>query len=160
MNDPTTIYADMVTGGWGVTGSHNAFLEIALQLGLVGVGLLLVVVGVASWRALRLCGAGLLPLGWFCFVYFVGAILSGQVGESLGQNQAIIWVVFMVLLFSCGLALASLKPGCHANAVRRRAIPHGQSDVQGGAVAHWDHQLDQSLLLDPPGTSRSARQRL
>jgi len=68
---------------------------------------MLIVLGVAFWRALRACGVGLLPLGWFCLIYMVGAILSAQVGETLGQNQVIEWVAFNVLSFSCGFELVS-----------------------------------------------------
>ena len=138
LNDPTTTFADKLTGGWGVTGSHNAFLEITLQLGLVGVGLMLVVVGVAFWRALRSCGVGLLPFGWFCLIYLVGAILSAEVGETLGQNQVIEWVVFNVMSFSCGLELASLKRSRLADAVRQWGLHRGRSAGHGRAVTPWD----------------------
>lgn len=134
VNDPTTTFADKVTGEWGVTGSHNAFLEISLQLGLVGTSLMLVVVGVALWRALRFCGVGVLPFGWFCLIYLVGAILSAQVGETLGQNQVIDWLVLNVLSFSCGLELASLKRSRLSDVVRQWGFRRGRSAGPGRAV--------------------------
>jgi O-antigen ligase len=107
LDDPTTTLADKLTGGWGVTSSHNAFLEITLQLGLVGLTLMTGIIAIALWRGLRCCRMGILPLGWFSLIFFVGALVAALAIETLGQNQVIDWVVFNVLAFSCGLALLS-----------------------------------------------------
>jgi exopolysaccharide production protein ExoQ len=105
--DANTALADQLARDWGVQWSHNTFLEITLQLGLVGMGVMMIIIGVALWRGLRCCKAGILPLGWFSLMFFLGALLAGQVELTLGQNQIIEWVMFNVLAFSCGLALPS-----------------------------------------------------
>ena len=107
-DDPAGIVIDQING-WGATSSHNGFLEIALQLGLVGVALLGVIIFIALRRGLRCCTAGIRPLGWFAVMFVVGAIAAAQTMETLGQNQVIEWVIFNVLSFSCGLALASCR---------------------------------------------------
>jgi exopolysaccharide production protein ExoQ len=107
-DDTTSLLVNRLMG-WIVPNSHNAFLEITLQLGLVGAGVLIAILIVALRRGLRCCAAGIAPLGWFSLMFFVAAILVGQTETTLGQNQAIEWVIFNVLSLSCGLALASRR---------------------------------------------------
>jgi O-antigen ligase len=119
-NDASTAVIERVAS-WGAGSSHNAFLEITLELGLVGAGVMLVIIVTALRRGLRCCTAGILPLGWFSLMFFVGAILAGQTMETLGENQLIEWLVFNVLIFSCGLGLASRGEAGPAK-VRRRLV--------------------------------------
>ena len=107
-DDPARIVIDQINT-WGASSSHNAFLEIALQLGLVGLAILAVIIFVALMRGLRCCTAGIRPLGWFSVMFVVGAILAAQTMETLGQNQVIEWVILNILSFSCGLALATRR---------------------------------------------------
>lgn len=102
--DAVTIHINDAVG-WAVPGSHNAFLEIALQLGLIGVGLLILILITGLYRAARCSQLGIQPLGWFSMVFFGGIIAAGQTLETLGQNQVIEWFVFNMLLFYCGKAL-------------------------------------------------------
>lgn len=105
LDDPTTTLADRLTGNWGVTSSHNTFLELTLQLGIAGLGLMLVVVGGALRRGVRCCQEQILPLGWFSVIFVVGAVGAAQVIETLGQNQVVEWLLFNVLAFGCGIEL-------------------------------------------------------
>jgi exopolysaccharide production protein ExoQ len=107
-DDASTALIDRVTDG-GASGSHNSFLEIALQLGVVGMGVMLVIIAIALGRGLWCGKTEIGPLGWFSLMFFVGAIIAGQTIQTFGQNQVIEWVVFNVLSFSCGLALASRR---------------------------------------------------
>lgn len=132
LDDPTTTLADKLTGGWGVTSSHNAFLEITLQLGLVGVVLLTGIILIALWRGIRCCKSGILPLGWFSLMFFVGAVVAAQTLETLGQNQVIDWVVFNVLAFSCGLALTA--PREYGLASVRQPVSRPQEQQRGREV--------------------------
>lgn len=112
LGDPNTIYADKITGNWGITSAHNAFLEITVQLGLVGFAVILMILVSALASGVRCCRAGIAPLGWFSVVFFVGAILAAQTVETLGRSQSIEWIVFNVLLFGCSMELAaSTHPG-------------------------------------------------
>ena len=108
--DPTTIYADRLTGNWGVTSSHNTFLEITLQLGFVGLGLMVLILLSAWRRAVRCCRRGIVPFGWFAFVFFLSAVIGAQFIETLGQNQVIEWLLFSALLLTCGAELRPLRP--------------------------------------------------
>jgi exopolysaccharide production protein ExoQ len=118
-DDPARMVVDQINE-WGASSSHNAFLEIALQLGLVGVAILVVIIFVALGRGLRCCNAGIRPLGWFSVMFIVGAILAAQTMETLGQNQVIEWVILNVLSFNCGLALASHRETGLAHICRHR----------------------------------------
>ena len=123
VDDPITILANRLVFNWGVTSSHNGFLEITLQLGLTGLGLLVAIIGVALWRGYWCCRAGRLPLGWFSVIFFGGAILAAQTIETLGRNQSIVWLVFNMLSFSCGLDLALHKQTRLANTAGPRIAP-------------------------------------
>ena len=120
--DATTALADKLTGGWSVPSSHNAFLEVTLQLGLLGIGLMAAIIGIALWRGLRCCGANILPLGWFSLMFFLGTLLGAQTLDTLGRNQVIDWVAFNVLSISCGGALQASWKLRRARA-RNAALP-------------------------------------
>ena len=86
----------------GAPSAHNAFLEITLELGLIGLASLILIVCQGLWRAIRCCALGLQPFGLFSLVFFVGAIMAGQTIETLGINQEIDWLVFNILSFLAG----------------------------------------------------------
>jgi len=106
-DDPTTITVDERNGNWGVPSAHNSFLEITLELGLLGLSVLLMIIANAFWRALRCCMEGLLPLGLFALMFFIGTLIAGQTIETMGQNQSIEWITFNILAIACGQSLAS-----------------------------------------------------
>ena len=93
--------------GWRVPNAHSAYLDVTLQLGLVGLGLLLTIIAIAWQRAQACCRRGVLPLGWFSLMLIVGALLFSISETGLGQNQNIYWLLLNVFNFSCGLSLAS-----------------------------------------------------
>ena len=93
---------------WAIPNAHSAYLDVALQLGLVGLVLLLTIIAVAWNRAQACCKRGILPLGWFSLVFIAGALLYGLSETGLGQNQSLFWLLLNVFNFSCGLKLASL----------------------------------------------------
>ncbi len=105
-----TMWVDRRTGEWGAPSAHNAFLEIALELGLVGLASVMLIVCQGFWRAIRCCVLGLLPFGLFSLMFFVGTIVTGQTIETLGTNQEIDWLVFNILSFIGGERLAAVSP--------------------------------------------------
>ncbi len=107
-NDPIT-RAISTAVGWQVPQAHNAFLEVALEIGLVGLAIVMIFVGVSVWRAVRCLQAGRYKLGMVSLVFFLGIIISGTTESTLAQNQTIEWVVFNVLSFCCGLEIAGRK---------------------------------------------------
>jgi exopolysaccharide production protein ExoQ len=96
---------------WAVPNAHNAFLDITLQLGLLGLGVLLAIIVIALRRALRCCTRGILPLGWFSLIFLVGTLFLSISESGLGETQAIHWVILNILSFSCGIALAPARHG-------------------------------------------------
>ena len=129
-DDRYRILLDDLTGGWGVNSSHNAFLEITLDLGAVGMGIILLIVVAAFWRSIQCCLEGKALLGWLSFIYFMTMILAGQTWETLGLNQNVFWLMFSILFLSCGMALQPLQ-------VKLRDItdwsPGNSERVRGGA---------------------------
>jgi O-antigen ligase len=105
---------------WAIPNAHSAYLDVTLQLGLVGLGLLLTIIAVAWHRAQACCKRGILPLGWFSLVLIAGALLYGVSETGLGQNQSQYWLLLIVFNFSCGLKLASL---CRRGQYRDRLRP-------------------------------------
>ena len=91
--------------GWAVPQAHNALLEVTLELGLVGLVIVISFLGSSLWRSVRCIMAGLHRLGILSLVFFLGVIISGVTEPTLAQNQTIEWVVFNVLSFSCGLEI-------------------------------------------------------
>jgi len=97
--------------GWVVPDSHNAFLEVTLQLGLLGLGLVIAISGIAWARAVRCWKRGIFPLGWFSMVFVVAALLVGISEAGLGLQKSIAWLMLSVLSFSCGLSLLRSREG-------------------------------------------------
>ena len=91
--------------GWTVPQAHNSLLEVTLELGLVGLVIVMIFVGSSLWRSVRCLMVGLHRLGILSLVFFLGVIISGVTESTLAQNQTIEWVVFNVLSFSCGLEI-------------------------------------------------------
>ncbi|HWA17662.1 MAG TPA: O-antigen ligase family protein [Devosia sp.] len=96
--DQDVQYVDHITGGWGVTAAHNSYLEITLQLGLVGLGLLAVTVLRAAglgWSRLRTNE----PASGITMLMLIAILLSaGLVYEMVGLNQNITWLLFIVVM--------------------------------------------------------------
>lgn len=92
--------------GWQVPQAHNAFLEVAVELGFVGLTIVLLFIAVSVWRAVRCLGCGRYALGMFSLAIFSGVLISGITEATLVQNQAIGWVIFNIMSFYCGLEMA------------------------------------------------------
>ena len=92
---------------WAVPNAHNAYLDVTLQLGPVGLGLLLTIIAVAWRRALACVRMGV-PLGWFSLMLLAGVLTWSIAETGLGQNQSMYWLLVNVFNFSCGLTLTSL----------------------------------------------------
>ena len=93
--------------GFEITHAHNSGLEIVLELGFIGLFLLIVFLGTALWRGLRCCLTGVLPLGYFTLIFFIGDLIQGATESDMGGGQDIGWVVSNMLAFACGQSLSS-----------------------------------------------------
>ncbi len=108
--DLVTMWIDKKAGDWGVPSAHNSFLEITLELGVLGLTGLTLMICHAFWRGIRCCAVGLLPLGLFSLVFYAATIIAGQTVETLGINQEVDWLAFNILNFIAGERLAAGFP--------------------------------------------------
>jgi len=111
---------------FGATTSDNTFLELTLELGLVGACVMFMFVVSTVKRGLRCIKIGEGLLGWSSLVFVAGALVSGMTVETLAQNQNIEWVLFNILSLSCGLCIASLP---ERSGVYRAASSTGAVDA-------------------------------
>ncbi len=108
-DDLTLVISDAV--GWTPPQAHNAFLEVTLGLGIVGLATVIAFVAVSVWRAIRCIFAGQYKVGVYSLVFFLAINLSGITESTLAQNQNIEWVVFNVLSICCGLEIVRRRVG-------------------------------------------------
>ena len=113
---------------WRVPSAHSAYLDVTLQLGLVGLGLLLTIIAIAWQRARACCRKGVLPLGWFSLVFIVGALLYSISESELARNQSPYWLILNVFNFSCGLSLARGAALGAASAWSQKGLWHAGAD--------------------------------
>ena len=106
LQDDSLTIAISRTVGWAVPQAHNAFLEVALELGVLGLTIVTAFVAISFWRAVRCLLAERYKYGMFSLVFFIGIIVSGLTESTLLQNQTIEWVMFNVLSFCCGRQIA------------------------------------------------------
>lgn len=86
-DDTITEVLDDLTGNWGINSAHNVFLEIILELGMLGLFALLLIIGIAFWRGLRCSNRGIVVLGWVSLTFFMGAITADWSGDVLGLTK-------------------------------------------------------------------------
>lgn len=129
-NDSLTISISH-TVGWAVPQAHNAFLEVALELGVLGLTIVTAFVAISFWRAIRCLLADRYRYGMFSLVFFIGIIVSGLTESTLLQNQTIEWVMFNVLSFCCGQQIARSD---------RKTYPHFNRPYVGHLAAESPHR--------------------
>lgn len=106
--DDTSVLFE-TTIAWLPSGAHNEFLEVALELGLLGAAVASTVIGVALWRGASCLLAGRHQLGVFLLVFVLATLAASITEAELVENQSIAWVAFNVLCFSAGLEIAQVK---------------------------------------------------
>jgi O-antigen ligase len=107
--------------GWEAPGPHNSFLTITLEVGFVGLFLMIIILTTALWRGLRCCLTGVLPLGYFSLVLLIG-ILINSLTEGSAMSQGLGWIVFNMLAFACGQSLSLVRQAKLASS-RRKSGP-------------------------------------
>jgi O-antigen ligase len=114
------------TLGWNPLSAHNEFLEVALELGLVGVAVILIIILVTLRRGVYCILIGRNQIGMFLLLFVFASMATGIVESTLVENQTIDWVLFNILSFSAGLEITRQK------ALREKsATPDGRSILLG-----------------------------
>ncbi|HLZ66922.1 MAG TPA: O-antigen ligase family protein [Aliidongia sp.] len=113
---------------WPAPNAHNGLLEIALDLGLLGIVGFALVMGWAVKRAIQLLVGGDM-LGIIVLIVLVQLII-GNITESFVLESTIFgWNFLTMLIFSMGLKLPGKAPfhGVPAQAILDRAKPRNNS---------------------------------
>ena len=90
---------------WKVPNAHNSYLQVIIELGYGGFLILLAFFISCLWRVFSCCLKGILPLGYFALLFFMGSFVSGWSESMMGTNQSMEWNMFNILAFACGLYL-------------------------------------------------------
>jgi exopolysaccharide production protein ExoQ len=96
--------------GWDTPHAHNGFLDLALDLGLLGMALLVIGIIVASRAALRSARATALASGVWPLVFLSFLLLVNVTETSLLRQHNIYWILFVAVLCSDRLAEARARP--------------------------------------------------
>jgi exopolysaccharide production protein ExoQ len=86
--------------GWDTPHAHNGFLDLALDLGLLGMALLVTALTVASRAALRSARTSALASGVWPLVFLSFLLLINVTESSLLRQHNIYWILFVAVLCS------------------------------------------------------------
>jgi O-antigen ligase len=96
---PSALQFD-VTGAWDVWHAHNGFLDLALELGLIGLVIFLIGYLVGFGRAVRTLRTSSYGAGFWQVAVLV-FLLATNVGESMVMRyNGLWWVVYLVVVFA------------------------------------------------------------
>jgi O-antigen ligase len=90
---------------WAVPNAHNAYLDMALSIGLIGLGLLLLFLGGALLRRFRALGSADPVPAMFLIALFVSVLVRAILETNLLGQNSIVWTLIMVftLLLTPGI---------------------------------------------------------
>jgi O-antigen ligase len=84
---------------WGPRQSHNGYLEIWLNLGLVGLGLFALVVGHALHRTTSVCQTDF-AYGTFRLIMLLITLLHNYTEAGFPRTQHLVWFVFLLVVLN------------------------------------------------------------
>ena len=84
--------------GWTPTTAHNGYLDILLELGIVGLGLLLLLI-VQSHRNVMRSSALQREWGQLKMVLFIMVLFHNFTETSLGKPNSLLWLLFLLTSF-------------------------------------------------------------
>jgi O-antigen ligase len=94
--------------GWPAPNSHNGLLEMALDLGVLGVGVFFTVMGWAVFRAIRLIFRGA-NLGIIILIVLVDLTISNITESFVLESTIFGWNFLTMLIFYTGLGRAPVN---------------------------------------------------
>lgn len=121
---PRLAYVWQSYGSWGINEAHNGYLEVYINLGLVGLFLISMIV-IASYRSIGkalVSGFSLAPFGlglWTVLIFY-------NVTESAFRCSQLMWVMFLL----GALAISQLAPKYASSVPAARLAPIGALPLQ------------------------------
>ena len=130
---------------WQATGSpifhsHNAFLDNLVEMGAVGLVLLIIVLGVAIGKAWRLMRSGQAPIDTWPFLFLVFLVSSSLTETGMLRTNHILWIIFTSLSFTIDVRLRgsarvqvrkatgpNVIPETYPSFINRRPAPGSQA---------------------------------
>jgi O-antigen ligase len=103
---------------WRANEAHNGYLEIFLNLGLVGLALLVVIIATGYRRVIS--GARDLSLGPLRLGYFVAAIIY-SLTEAAFREMGPMWIVFVLAIMAVPKTDVASVGGARPPTVRTRS---------------------------------------
>jgi O-antigen ligase len=103
-------FVSNVTGGWYPSHAHNGFLNVALQLGGIGVALVLVGMATAVYRALRSLREGPPQAGIFSLSVLGFLTLTSMSESTLLAYDSLFWLLYTVAVFLPISTIGSTPP--------------------------------------------------
>jgi exopolysaccharide production protein ExoQ len=110
---------------WRATGSpifhsHNAFLDNLVEMGAVGLILLIIVLGITLGKAWRLMWSGQAPIDTWPFLFLVFLLCSSFTETGMLRTNHILWILFTSVSFAIDARLR----GPTSAQVRKATGPH------------------------------------
>lgn len=93
--------------------AHNAWLEVGLGLGVVGMGIMALNWLAGFYRTVRLVTAKAAPHVAFCFALLVGIFLENLTEYEFFRPGDILWVLFVVVVVHLGDAALTARASRH-----------------------------------------------
>ena len=110
--------------GWYVPEAHNGLLEMLLQLGLIGTGLFLWLMGRTIWLSVRCIQRGDSDMGRINLLFVVGMLIMAVSEAILLTPGQIPTLQFFLFSFMCELDLLRVANRFRRAGIVRRPAPH------------------------------------
>ncbi|TFI51776.1 O-antigen ligase family protein [Mastigocladus laminosus UU774] len=104
--------------GWVPPHGHNGFVDTALDVGLIGLGLFLFCYFIAFARALKLGYASKKPEDIWPLIYLIFLAINNVTESCLLYLPNLYWVLFMTISFT----ISKTKPITHHRSINNRSL--------------------------------------
>jgi O-antigen ligase len=122
--------------GWGPTEAHNGYIEIYLNLGWIGLGLLAVVIA-TGYRTVLAAFRRKLPTGNLVLAYFVVGVVYNFTEAAFFRMMAPAWILFLLAVTRIpGSPSPKVRPSAKGDS-GREMIPQPVPAVAGDAVEEY-----------------------
>jgi exopolysaccharide production protein ExoQ len=116
---------------WRVPHAHNAWIEIGLSLGLIGIGAMAVMWLTALYRAIRIITLPQAKHAVFCLALLAGALMENMTEYAFFRRGEILWLLFVTVVVYLGRELAAAHDRARA---RAPSLPLARDALQAYAA--------------------------